>query len=127
MLDHPSVAHMYYMLEDHVNHDPTHEAVVTLFASPPSKSIFQVLDFMQQQVRNKVKVRTSTAAIRPLTPPARDAFEGQRPEGQRAPTGVPRAVGTAGTGSWNSGWEAMSGGYKALGGPLGTDGSGWQY
>jgi predicted protein tyrosine phosphatase len=56
MLDHPSVAHMYYMLEDHVNHDPTHEAVVTLFASPPSKSIFQVLDFMQQQVRNKVKI-----------------------------------------------------------------------
>ena len=39
------------------------------------------------------------------------------------PKGVSRAVAKAVTGGWNSGWEAMSGGYKAVEGRVGADGS----
>ena len=46
--------------------------------------------------------------------------------GETGPQEVSRAVIKVVTGGWSSGWQAVSDGYKAVGGPLGGDGSGWQ-
>ena len=41
-------------------------------------------------------------------------------------TGVSSAVAKAVTSGWNRGWEAMPGGYKLVGEPLGAGRSDWQ-